>query len=210
MGFNISLKKDKDAKKTDEKKQVNETNETKETSSDKKSKEPMDKQDMLCYAGSVFFLFLAFLPVIMRNLDPNYDVNAKNGDNNTTTPVKEAKIDKLLCSKTFEEEGYSYLVEITNSYKNEYVDTSVITYAVTVDPSYNILFDEIEIPEYKTISEIGQRGVTVSVEGQKYIAKIDYTLNPSLRDNEMLQGHTKGLTDQRNNYQNNGFACTVE
>ena len=175
-------------------------------SADKKPKEPIDRQDILCYVGSFIFAFLAILPFLMRTFDANYEMG-RDEDSQNEESRKEVKISTLNCNKTVEEEGYSYKTEIASSFTNNYVSSTTITYEVTMDPAYNIAFEDVEIPEYTTISEINSPGIGRSLNEHIYTLKIDYNLDQTLRNNELLDAHNKLFDVQRSNYEGNGYIC---
>ena len=71
----------------------------------KPKKEPLDKQDILCFSGALFLLVLAFLPMILRGLDPNY---SSDGPITEEEVVVQDMIKKMVCNKHVEQEGYIY------------------------------------------------------------------------------------------------------
>ena len=137
----------------------------KEPKKTKEPKEPMDKQDQLCYFGALVFLILAFLPVIIRNMDSNYDP-AKYKEKEE--PKKTTSNNVLRCNREYQEEGFSYRAEVISTYKNANLERTILTYEITID-SPDLTLEEIEIPEFKMLSEIDSTGIGANIEGNKYI-----------------------------------------
>lgn len=180
---------------------------TDKSKKNKQPKEPIDKKDMMCYIGSVCFLLLAFIPLILRGFDPNYDPYRFDETKEPTT--SDARTDHMFCKRTFQEEGYSYVVEINSSYTNEYVTATEINYTITINKDATITLEEIEIPEYATLSEIDSQGINVTANEGKYTIKIDYKVDPGLRNNELLEAHIKKLDVQRMSYEGNSYSCNI-
>lgn len=190
---------------TEEKKEKEKKEKVKTPKKPKEPKEPMDKQDQLCYLGALIFLILAFLPVIMRNMDPGYDPDKFKVKEETPT---ENKNSVLRCNREYQEEGFHYRAEVISSYNNSILEKTILTYEITIDSS-DLTLEEIEIPEYKTISEIESSGLGANVEGNKYTINIDYTLDRNLKSNELLANHNKELSVQRTTYVDNQYNCSV-
>lgn len=173
----------------------------------KKNKEPMDKQDKLCYAGAVIFLILALLPEILRNFDPNYDPYAYNESDEPVEVVETIK--KMSCNRYYEDTGFMYLVEVTSTYKNGSIQVSELKYTITLDASSGLTYEDIAIPEYNDIVEIESKGIANQENINVYILKVDYRLDDSLRNNEFLGNHNKMLQLQRQTYQDENYQCVV-
>ncbi len=171
----------------------------------KEPKEPMDKQDQLCYFGALVFLILAFLPIILRNVDPGYDP-AKFEVKEEPKTVNRNNV--LRCNREYKEEGYTYRAEVISSYNNSILEKTILTYEITIDSS-DLTLEEIEIPEYKTLSEIESPGIGPVVDGNKYTINIDYKLDRNLKTNELLANHNKELNVQRTTYVDNQYNCSV-
>ena len=172
----------------------------------KKPKEPMDKQDQLCYFGALVFLILAFLPVIMRNMDPGYDPDKFKVKEETQNKSKNSI---LRCNREYREEGFHYRAEVVSSYNNSILEKTILTYEITID-SPDLTLEEIEIPEYTTLSGIESSGLGANVEGNKYTINIDYTLDRNLKSNELLASHNNEFSVQRTTYVDNQYNCTAE
>ena len=177
-----------------------------------KNKTPIDKNDLICYLGSVFFLILALLPLLLRNFDVNYNPAGPDGGNGAVIEQPKVVSKNLLCNKTIEEEGYSYDISISSVYANDVIATTTITYDVKIIPEYNITFEEIEIPEYNAFTKIESNGIGLNVEGEKYTVNINYALDSSLRQNVLLANHVKDIETQRQLYTSaeNGYICTIQ
>ena len=195
----------------DDDKELKKENKSKEkkNKSSNNQKEPMDRQDLLCYIGAVFFLILAFVPIIMRNLDPTYDPNGRIDNKKPNTETK-IRVNTLSCNKTFNEEGYSYYVEISSSYANGVISNTTITYKVTLDPAYSITIEDVIPQEYTTISEISSDGIGARVDNDLFTLNINYNLDQGLKDNELLDAHNKLFNFQRSNYEADGYLCVAE
>ncbi len=172
----------------------------------KKKKEPMDKQDKLCYAGAIFFLFLAFLPVILRNLDPNYGMDVGGGN---VTPT-EVKTNTLLCNRDVNEADYSYHVEIESHYVNNIVNVTNISYEVEMKPGVTLEMEDVDIPDYTTITSLDSKGVTRGLEENTLTVRIDYSADIDLLNNDALANHNKNLAVQQSNYEENNYMCVLK
>lgn len=174
----------------------------------KEKKPPLDKQDKLCYAGAVFFLLLAFVPMIMRTFDPNYSEDGP--DTGEEEVVIQEVIKKMNCNKHVEKEGYIYLIEVTSTYKNNSVQISEIKYSVTLDAASGLTYEDARIEEYDNIIALESKGIANHENINVFTVKIDYRLDGTLRNNEALSSHNKMLQLQRQAYQNENYSCNVE
>lgn len=169
-------------------------------------KKTLDKQDALCYVGAVFFLIMAFLPTILRSLDPTYEEGGRVKD----TPVEVKKVNKLLsCNAHFNETGFIYTVEVTSKYTDSKVQHTELKYVIQLDTAGGLTFEDVAIPEYDNISSIKSNGIKYQKDIDQFIVEIDYRLDDSLRNNEFLEKHSKMITIQRQNYQDESFQCVV-
>ena len=169
-------------------------------------KQPLDKQDALCYAGAVFFLIMAFLPTILRSLDPTYE----EGGRVEETPIKIKKVNKLLsCNAHFKETGFIYTVEVTSKYTDSQVQHTQLKYVIQLDTASGLTFEDVVIPEYDNISSIKSNGIKAHKDIDQFVVEIDYRLDEKLRDNEFLEKHSKMITIQRQNYQDESFQCVI-
>lgn len=168
---------------------------------DKKDKIPLDKQDKLCYAGSIFFFFLAFVPTLLRLFDPTY----QEGGRIEEEKVKVVDVYKnISCTK---EDANSQLT-ILSSYKNNKVQET--TYKFLFSSGNELSNDEIVLPEeYNTISAIDSPGITINKENNDYSIIINYNLDESLRTNQLLDSHNNMLSIQIQTYQDAGYTCTI-
>jgi len=168
---------------------------------EKKVKEPIDKKDLLCYLGAVFFLIMAFLPMMMRFLDSDY------GQEDPNVPEQPVVVNKLLCNKTVEEIGYSYDIEIVHTYKGGNVINSQFNYVININQSSNITVDSIIIPQYVDFSSVESKALTSSQKDSTYTVKIDYSKDEKISKNEIVKKHTKPIGVQRNEYELDKFSC---
>lgn len=171
----------------------------------KKEKQPLDKQDLLCYGGSLFFLLLAFFPLILRALDPNYDP-VKYYEEKEIASSKDIK--KMSCSRLFNGKGFKYRVEITSIYQGGKVQTSEFKYTITSNVSNNATLD-LGIDEFINISSIKSDAIAVREDSKISIVKVDYRKDKKVRNNGFLQAHNKTLSFQREKYQNDNYQCVV-
>ena len=166
----------------------------------------LDKQDIICYAGAIFFLIMAFLPTLLRNFDPTYEEGGRIED----TPVEIKKVDKILsCNAHFQETGFIYTVEVSSKYTDNKVQHTQIKYIIQLDTASGLTFEDVAIPEYDNISSIESTGIKKQKDIDQFIVEIDYRLDENLRKNEFLEKHSKLLTIQRQNYQDESFQCVV-
>ncbi len=182
-----------------------------------KPKEPLDTQDMLCIAGFVFFLILAFTPYFLRFLDSSYDETKKfslKEDDSKSQVVTKTTRKKLICNKNVNESasGYNYTVDIENLYENGEVTVNKIVYKVEiVDPAVSI--NDVQIEEFETLSNIKSDGVKVEhIDGtDTYSIEINYNLDASLKTNAELSSHFKAFGIQKSDYEEEqGYTCTDE
>ena len=172
----------------------------------KPKKEPLDKQDILCFSGALFLLVLAFLPMILRGLDPNY---SSDGPITEEEVVVQDMIKKMVCNKHVEQEGYIYLIEITSTYKNGSVQVSDIKYTVTLNAGSGLTYEDARIEEYDAIIALESKGINNNENINVFLVKVDYRLDGTLRNNEALASHNKMLQLQRQAYTNENYDCSV-
>lgn len=173
-------------------------------------KEPMDKQDVLCYLGAFLCFLLALLPFLIRRFDPMYDRELffADGDDEEEEVIN---YKKLHCSKKNNQTGYSYIVATEGVYGNNILEKLTITYSVTIEDS-NITFDQIDIPEFAEFSAIDSDAITENVQEPNYKVVIDMK-NESInkyKTQPPLSSHVAILPSQRENYTNEGYSCIVE
>lgn len=175
----------------------------------KQKKEPMDKQNLICYVGAFIFFVLAILPFLLRTFDLNYDPEARNQAKKEENPVDKKR---LSCNKKIKDttEGFSYHVEVVNNYEDNIIKNSTIRYKVTINNNSQVTFENAIIEEYKTITGINSKALSYGDEnGDTYIIRIDYTLDSGLRQNQLLSRHNQEFDSQRNSYETAGYACTT-
>lgn len=173
-------------------------------------KEPMDKQDILCYLGAFVCFLLALLPFLLRTFDPLYDREAffDDGEDDEEEVVS---YKKLHCSKRISQTGYFYLISTEGVYGNNILEKLTITYGVTIEDT-TITFDQIDIPEYTEFSSIESDAITENVEEPNYKVVIDMK-NESItkfKTQAPLNAHVAILPSQRESYTNEGYSCIVE
>lgn len=172
----------------------------------KGKKEPLDKQDIICFSGALFLLVMAFLPMILRGLDPNY---SSDGPVTEEEVVVQDIIKKMSCNKHVEQEGYIYLIEITSTYKNGSIQVSDIKYTVTLNAGSGLTYEDARIEEYDSIIAVESAGINNNENINVFLVKVDYRLDGTLRNNEALASHNKMLQLQRQAYQNENYTCSV-
>ncbi len=169
-------------------------------------KQPLDKQDALCYAGALLFLIMAFLPTILRRLDPTYEEGGRIEEN----PVEIKEVNKQLsCNAHFEETGFIYTVEVLSKYTDSKVQHTELKYIIQLENTGGLTFEDVSIPEYDNISSIKSSGIKAHKDIDQFVVEIDYRLDEKLRDNEFIEKHSKMITIQRQNYQDQSFQCVV-
>lgn len=173
-------------------------------------KEPIDKQDVLCYLGAFLCFLLGLLPFLLRTFDPMYDRDLffDKGDDEEKEVLN---YKKLHCSKKNNQTGYSYIIATEGVYGNNILEKLTITYSVTIEDT-NITFDQIDIPEYTEFSAIDSDAITENVQEPDYKVVIDMkkeSIN-KYKTQPPLNAHVAILPSQRENYTNAGYSCIVE
>ena len=183
---------------------------------EEKDKIQLDNKDYLCITGFIILLIIALVPYFIRILDPMYDDTKKfslKGDDsssNINTGPKSKK--KLSCNKSGTAEGYSYTMDIVNTYEDGTVKTNNITYTIVNLTNPTLTNDTVSIDEYKTISEISSPGIKATHETgtTTYNIAINYDTDQALRTNATLSGHFKTFGLQKGDYEEKGFVCQEE
>ena len=178
-------------------------------------REPLDKKDYLCICGFIILVIIAFLPYFLRFLDTSYDDTKKfslKPDDSNKESEQPKSYKKLMCNKTGTAEGYSYSIDIVNTYENGNVKTNDITYNIVEITDATLTNDTVVIDEYKTISEIASSGIQTTHENGTAVYKItiNYATDENLRNNNNLSGHFKAFGLQKGDYEEQGFTCRDE
>lgn len=174
-------------------------------------KEPMDKQDILCYVGAVVCFLLALLPFLLRTFDPVYDRDSFFNKDKDKDKEEKVTYKKLHCQKTSIQSGYSYSIGSVGTYGNNAIEKIELTYTVTLD-SPELGYDNIEIPEFMELSAIETDAITEKVEVPKYMVTIDMK-NPDInkfKGEPPLNDYIDILPSQREKYTNDGYTCIIE
>jgi len=180
----------------------------------KEKKEPMDKQDVLCYLGAFLCFFLALLPFLLKTFNPNHDPDSFFNKQEEEPPVKIA-YKKLNCNRTSEQTGYSYDIATVGTYANNVIEKLEITYTLTKEEQ-ELSYDSIEIQEFVELSNINSEAITENVSDVEnkriYKVIIDFK-NESINELKKelpISAHAAILPSQRENYTNEGFSCIIE
>ena len=183
---------------------------------EEKEKIQLDNKDYLCIVGFVILLIIAFVPYFLRFMDSSYDdskeFSLKGDDSSSKEQTGPKTKKKLSCNKTGTEEGYSYTIDIVNTYEGGTVKTNSISYNITNITNPTLTNDTVTIEEYKTISEISSQGIQATHEpgSANYNIIINYDTDPALRTNVSLSAHFKGFGLQKGDYEEKGFVCQEE
>ncbi|MBQ7104883.1 MAG: hypothetical protein IJN90_03420 [Bacilli bacterium] len=189
----------------------------KEPKQPKEKKEQPDTQDQLCYLGALIFLVLGLLPILLRNFDPNYDPyrDTSSGNGGDTG---EAIIQKLKCSKAVEQEGYSYVIDVSTNYNNEVPEASEIVYSISLQTGSTIDLTTLDVQEFVDLSTINSSGISgedrgiTTIDGKTtktQIITLKYKEDPTLLNNPLLDSHNKNITIQESNYREDSYMCSI-
>lgn len=175
----------------------------------KSKKEPLDKQDIICYIGALVFFVLAILPYLLRTFDLNYDPALREKEKEKEKTVEEQR---LSCNKIMQDtsEGFTYRIDVVNTYEDNIIVESEIIYKVIINNNSQLTFEDIVIDEYKTITSINSKGISYGDEnGDTYKIDINYKIDTNLRQNQLLSRNNQKLDSQKSIYETAGYACST-
>ncbi len=173
-----------------------------------KEKEPLTKNDILCWVGFVVCILLAILPYFLRFIDAGYDEGKKFTWDPNVEEEKPVEKVQLLCNVDKNETGYTYKVEVANDYENYVITKIVITYIVTLTDQ-KLTDNDIKISEYETLSLIESEGVVAEHESGSMTYRIimDFKKDPSLKNVDILKEYAGAIAPRKEKYENEGYTC---
>ena len=168
-------------------------------------KQPIDKQDIICYVGAAVFFILALVPHLLRIFDPNYPDRPVNQNK-----VEEKQVKKILvCTKTIPQAGFTYTVDISSNYTNGNIQTSNFKYTINLDETGGLILEDVVIDEYESIAAIQSNAIKLDESNNIYTIDVDYKSDTGLRNNDILKNHSQNINQQPTKYQESGYQCNI-